>query len=136
MNMKDNSSDMLVSDSIVDELESIDAVIFDCDGVLIDITESYDTAINKTVSYILDDILQIQTENIVTPEILYGFKSKGGFNDEVAVCYAVILTSYAAKKSGKEFTEIVKDVIDNSNEKGILSIDEYLTGLDLSLIHI
>ena len=34
MNMKDNSSDMLVSDSIVDELENIDAVVFDCDGVL------------------------------------------------------------------------------------------------------
>ena len=48
MNMKDNSSDMLVSDSIVNELESVDAVIFDCDGVLVDITESYDTA---TVSY-------------------------------------------------------------------------------------
>ena len=36
MNMKDNSSDMLVSDSIVDELESVDAVIFDCDGVIFD----------------------------------------------------------------------------------------------------
>ena len=72
MNMKDNSSNMLVSESIVRELDSIDAVIFDCDGVLVDITESYDTAINKTVSYILDDILQIQAEDIVTPEILYG----------------------------------------------------------------
>ena len=92
MNMKDNSSNMLVSDSVVDELASIDALIFDCDGVLVDITQSYDTAINKTVSYILDDILQIQAENIVTPDILYGFKSKGGFNDEVAVCYAVVLT--------------------------------------------
>ena len=40
MSMKDNSSNMLVSESIVDELESIDAVIFDCDGVLVDITES------------------------------------------------------------------------------------------------
>ena len=85
MNMKDNSSNILVSESIVDELENIDAVVFDCDGVLVDITESYDTAINKTVSYILNDILQIQAEDIVTPEILYGFKSKGGFNDEVAV---------------------------------------------------
>ena len=75
MNMKDNSSNMLVSDSVVDELASIDALIFDCDGVLVDITQSYDTAINKTISYILDDILQIQAENIVTQDILYGFKS-------------------------------------------------------------
>ena len=136
MNMKDNSSDMLVSDSIVDELESIDAVIFDCDGVLVDITESYDTAINKTVSYILDDILQIQAENIVTPEILYGFKSKGGFNDEVAVCYAAILTSYAAKELEKPFTEIIKSVIDNSNETGILSVDKYLTSINVEITSI
>ena len=133
MNMKDNSSNMLVSESIVDELESIDAVIFDCDGVLVDITESYDTAINKTVSYILDDILQIQAENIVTPEILYGFKSKGGFNDEVAVCYAVVLTSYVAKKLDKQFDEVVKDVIANSNESGILSVDEYLISRDIEI---
>ena len=48
MSMKDNSSNMLVSESIVDELESIDAVIFDCDGVLVDITESYDTCLLYT----------------------------------------------------------------------------------------
>ena len=136
MNMKDNSGNMLVSDSIVDDLESVDALIFDCDGVLVDITESYDTAINKTVSYILKDILEIQTENIVTPEILYGFKSKGGFNDEVAVCYAVVLTSYAAKKLDNQFGQVIKDVIDNSDERGILSVDEYLTsiGIEISAI--
>ena len=133
MSMKDNSSNMLVSDSIVDELEDLDAVIFDCDGVLVDITESYDTAINITVSYILNDILQIQSENIVTPEILYGFKSTGGFNDEVAVCYAVVLTSYAAKKLDKQFTELVKDVINNADERGILSVDEYLTSINVEI---
>ena len=91
MTMKDNSSNMLVSDSVVNDVKDVDAIIFDCDGVLVDITESYDTAINKTVSYILNDVLDVQADNIVTPEILYGFKSKGGFNDEVAVCYACLL---------------------------------------------
>ena len=48
MTMKDNSSSILVSDSVVNDIKNIDAIIFDCDGVLVDITESYDTAINKT----------------------------------------------------------------------------------------
>ena len=87
MNMKDNSSNMLVSESIVDELESIDAVIFDCDGVLVDITESYDTAINKTVSYILDDILQIQAENI--DDILLDFSRA-----KIPHCIANVLSGY------------------------------------------
>ena len=136
MTMKDNSSNMLVSDSVVNDVKDVDAIIFDCDGVLVDITESYDTAINKTVSYILNDVLDIQADNIVTPEILYGFKSKGGFNDEVAVCYAAILTSHAAKELGKSFTEIIKDVIDNSNETGILSVDKYLTSINVEITSI
>jgi len=136
MNMKNNSSNMLVSDSVVDDVKNADAIIFDCDGVLVDITESYDTAINKTVSYILNDILDVQVDNIVTSDILYGFKSKGGFNDEVAVCYAVILTSYAAKELEKPFTEIIKDVIDNSDETGILSVDKYLTSINLEITSI
>ena len=109
MTMNDNSSNMLVSDLIINDAKDIDAIIFDCDGVLVDITESYDTAINETVSYILKDILGIQADTIVTPEILYGFKSKGGFNDEVAVCYAVILSSFAAnKKIVDVFSKIIQ----------------------------
>ena len=136
MTMKDNSSNMLVSDSVVDDVKDVDAIIFDCDGVLVDITESYDTAINKTVSYILNDILDVQVDNIVTSDILYGFKSKGGFNDEVAVCYAVILTSYAAKESEKPFTEIIKDVIENSDERGILSVDNFLQSINVDITSI
>ena len=34
-------------------LNDVDAVIFDCDGVLIDVTESYDEAIIKTTDFIL-----------------------------------------------------------------------------------
>tara|TARA_B100001750_G_scaffold18123_1_gene12419 strand:- start:2977 stop:3954 length:978 start_codon:yes stop_codon:yes gene_type:complete len=133
MNMKDNSSNMLVSDSVVDDVKDIDAIIFDCDGVLVDITESYDTAINKTVSYILNDVLDVKAENIVTPEILYGFKSKGGFNDEVAVCYAVIFTSFAARELKKPFTELIKDVIENSDERGVLSVDDFLQSIDVKI---
>jgi len=136
MTIKDNSSNMLVSDSVVDDIKNADAIIFDCDGVLVDITESYDTAINKTVSYILNDILDVQADNIVTPDILYGFKSKGGFNDEVAVCYAVILTSFAAKELGKSFTEIIKDVIYNSDETGILSVDNFLESINVKITSI
>ena len=124
---------MLVSDSVVDDVKDIDAIIFDCDGVLVDITESYDTAINKTVSYILNDVLDVKAENIVTPEILYGFKSKGGFNDEVAVCYAVIFTSFAARELKKPFTELIKDVIENSDERGVLSVDDFLQSIDVKI---
>ena len=52
MTKKDNSSSILVSDSVVNDIKNIDAIIFDCDGVLVDITESYDTAINLSLIHI------------------------------------------------------------------------------------
>jgi len=36
-------------------LPNIDSIIFDCDGVLIDITKSYDETIIKTVQYVLEN---------------------------------------------------------------------------------
>ena len=30
--------------------DEFDSIIFDCDGVLIDVTKSYDTTINETIS--------------------------------------------------------------------------------------
>jgi len=49
-----------------------DSIIFDCDGVLIDVTESYDTTINKTISYAVKEMSDITVENPLTNEILLG----------------------------------------------------------------
>ena len=73
-----------------------DSIIFDCDGVLIDVTESYDTTINKTISYAVKEMSDITVENPLTNEILLGFKSTGGFNDEVDIAYVSILCYIAA----------------------------------------
>ena len=66
-----------------ESLPSIDSIIFDCDGVLIDITESYDLAIQKTTDYILKKFANISNPITITSEIIDGFKATGGFNDEV-----------------------------------------------------
>ena len=38
-------------------INNIDTIIFDCDGVLIDTKKSYDKCIELTISYILKNIL-------------------------------------------------------------------------------
>ena len=42
--------------------DEFDSIIFDCDGVLIDVTKSYDTTINETISYVLKEIADITVE--------------------------------------------------------------------------
>ena len=114
-----------ISDEITQNIQKFDSIIFDCDGVLVDIRNSYDNAINKTISAIMKDIYDEDVSNIITSKILYGLKSTGGFNDEVAVVYAGVVTLVASKKLNTTFDDLIKLVIENSNESGINSINEY-----------
>ena len=118
-----------IDDSISDDLISADGIIFDCDGVLIDITKSYDLTIDKTVKYVLENFSQM-TDNIkIDSKIIDGFKSSGGFNDEVDLTYASILSLVAAKKLNKSQHESIFDVISNANSSGISSVEKYLEKL-------
>ena len=67
------------------KVDEFDSIIFDCDGVLIDVTTSYDTTINKTISYVLKEIADITADTPLTNEMLLKFKSTGGFNDEYQI---------------------------------------------------
>jgi len=118
-----------VDDSKIDALNEIDAIIFDCDGVLIDITKSYDLAIIKTTQYILKNFAKIDDAIDVDFKIIDGFKSTGGFNDEVDLTYAAIISLVAAKKLEKDQTDFVFDVIKNADSSGIISVEKYLENL-------
>lgn len=118
-----------VDDSKIDALNEIDAVIFDCDGVLIDITKSYDLAIIKTTQYILKNFAKIDDAIDVDFKIIDGFKSTGGFNDEVDLTYAAIISLVAAKKLEKDQTDFIFDVIKNADSSGIISVEKYLENL-------
>lgn len=118
-----------IDDSISDDLLSIDGIIFDCDGVLIDITKSYDLTINKTVKYVLENFSQITNCIEIDSKIIDGFKSSGGFNDEVDLTYAAILSLIAAKKLNKSQHEFIFEVISNADSSGILSVEKYLEKL-------
>jgi phosphoglycolate phosphatase-like HAD superfamily hydrolase len=106
--------------------DEFDSIIFDCDGVLIDVNKSYDTTINKTISYVLKEIANITVDTPLTNEMLLKFKSTGGFNDEIDITYAVILCFIAAEKLNKNPTELIFDVINNADDSGIAYIENFL----------
>jgi len=135
MTLTKKSEGIYIDDSCIDALDSIDTIIFDCDGVLIDITKSYDLAIIKTTQYVLENYSKINNSINVDFKIIDGFKSTGGFNDEVDLTYAAILSLTAAKKLDKDPTEFIFDVIKNSDSSGIVSVEKYLESqIDISEI--
>ena len=116
----------------VARLEKLDAVIFDCDGVLIDVSNSYDLAIKRTVDFVARAFASINGAE-VTPEMIDGLKRTGGFNDEVDVTYALVLAAVAAKEKGKGFAEMAREVAQNADKSGIASVEQYLVSQGCNL---
>jgi HAD superfamily hydrolase (TIGR01549 family) len=116
--------------------DEFDSIIFDCDGVLIDVTESYDTTINRTISYVLKEIADITVDTPLTNEMLLRFKSTGGFNDEIDITYAGILCFIAAKKLNKDPTKLILDVINNADDSGITYIENFLNKIDVDISNV
>ena len=129
MTLKKQSVGIFVDDIDEDTFRQMDSIVFDCDGVLIDITKSYDLTIIKTTRYVLETFAGITDSIDVDFKIIDGFKSTGGFNDEVDLTYAVILSIVAAKKLEKNQAEFIFDVIKNIDSTGISSVEEYIKQL-------
>jgi len=129
MTLTKRSDGIYVDDSYIDIIKNSDAIIFDCDGVLIDITQSYDLAIIKTTRYVLENLGKINDAIDVDFKIIDGFKSTGGFNDEVDLTYAAIISLVAAKKLQKDQTDFIINVIKNADSTGIVSVEKYLNDI-------
>jgi len=129
MTLTKKSDGIYIDDSYIDVINRVDSIIFDCDGVLIDITKSYDLAIIKTTRYVLENLAKINDSIDVDFKMIDGFKSTGGFNDEVDLTYAAIISLAAAKKLEKDQTDFIYDVISHADVRGIVSVEKYLESL-------
>lgn len=133
MTLTQKSKGIYVDDSF--DPTKFDSIIFDCDGVLVDITNSYDQTIVKTTKYVLETLAKINDSIPIDFKIIDGFKSTGGFNDEVDLTYAAILSIVAAKKLKKDQTEFIFLVMKNSDSTGIKSVETFIKDqIDISEI--
>jgi HAD superfamily phosphatase len=71
----------------------MDILIFDMDGVLIDVSESYRKTIQKTIQFYLETCLGFERKrgDWVTHEEISLFKSAGGFNNDWDLTSAILL---------------------------------------------
>ncbi|MEM3437365.1 MAG: hypothetical protein QXP55_02360 [Nitrososphaerales archaeon] len=105
------NDDAFVKKDSIEKLAKVDAVIFDCDGVLIDVRKSYFMAIKETVNYISNRLIGLRIEEKLLDNLIYRLKKGGKFNNDWAVSYAIsliILTTIP-----KEAREELKRTIDS-----------------------
>ncbi|MEM2110303.1 MAG: hypothetical protein QXX08_00280 [Candidatus Bathyarchaeia archaeon] len=76
----------------LNQLKEVDAIVFDCDGVLVDIKDSYNKAISKTVTYIIEGLTECSVpDNLISEEILFLFRKSGGFNNDWDIVYGILM---------------------------------------------
>jgi len=83
---------IILNKNILDRLSQIDTLVFDIDGVLIDVRESFRKAICQTVQFYYQEILNFQgSQSLIDPEEVKFFKMAGGFNNDWDLTSAVVL---------------------------------------------
>jgi len=83
-------------------LGKVDAVAFDCDGVLIDARRSYDATIRVVVETMVEETSGIRLRLAsVTPRLISMVRRTGGFNSDWDTSYALTLFSLVALEQRK-----------------------------------
>ncbi len=74
------------------QLKRVDAVIFDCDGVLVDVRDSYNKAISKASAYIFESLTGYAfSERLISDEVIFLFRRSGGFNNDWDTVYGILM---------------------------------------------
>lgn len=122
----------MVDHKQIELLNSVDCALFDIDGVLVDVRDSYSLAIKMTIEFITKLVIGTSFSRKLVPDtLLLKFKQTGGFNNEVDICYAIILAlmSRPIKESPLDKRHFLFTVAENADETGIISVEEYLSEL-------
>ena len=106
-----------------------EAIIFDIDGVLVDVKRSYNGAIIKTVQVILDELYSIKIyKEYPFEEMISKLRNTGGFNNDIDTTYAIILIllyGILIKKMDTSKTiQMFGDMIKRLDEKGKESLEK------------
>lgn len=108
----------------------IDYIIFDIDGVLIDVKKSYNEAIKNTVQFVVRNLIKKDLKDLITDQVILKFRKTGGFNNDTDTSYAIILAllSYQDLQNAN-LEKFLIDVAEHADETGIDSVEKYIKKL-------
>jgi HAD superfamily phosphatase len=104
-------SELFIRQDLFKSLPQIDAILFDIDGVLLDVSLSFRAAIVETTQHYAKNTLHLEdTGKLILPEEVELFKFAGGFNDDwdlTNAAVALVIAKWA--QTGATDTQTIRD---------------------------
>lgn len=102
-------SDLVIRQSVLERLQEVDALLFDIDGVLLDVSKSFRLVACDTVQRFLEEHCHWQPNGpLLLPDDILLFKQAGGFNNDWDLTQAAAL--YFLKKSQSTGTQDAEEL--------------------------
>ena len=94
-----------------------------------DTRRSYNSAIKKTVEFILEYFTRNSNlKGLVTEEVILKLRRTGGFNNDTDTSYAITLAVLANRqKTATQARKFLSSVAKNADETGIISVEKFLS---------
>ncbi len=118
-------------------LGRVDAVVFDCDGVLIDARDSYDKTIRVVVERMVNELTGYKLRIArIAPKLISTVRKTGGFNSDWDMTYALTLFAFVAFEKGKRYdangnpSQTLESIVEKfgsaRREAGRAAVDSFL----------
>ena len=118
-----DKKELLIQENFINILMELDSLIFDCDGVLLNTSKSFDQAIKYTIDYLFLNIFELQkpTKPFVTNEDIITLRNTGGLGNDWDLSFIIILYYFSTillkfQNSSKN-KELIIQTIENLKTK-------------------
>lgn len=109
-----------------------DSIVFDVDGVLLDVTKSYLYAIKQTAQYLIN-YLDPSCHNIIkflTDDLIFRFRRSGRFNNDIDTTYAILASILCKSDDGTDLGKYLSHIADKKTFEGLRSVETYLFSIN------
>ena len=100
----------------IEKIANVKSIIFDCDGVLVDASKSYNKAISETVAYLLSKLLGEKFKaSAITEDVIFALRKTGGFNNDWNATYAI--TMFVMSKVPEQLFDVYSKIFEKVNRQ-------------------
>jgi HAD superfamily phosphatase len=90
-------------------LTEVDVIVFDCDGVLLDVRESYGKAVAWVTSFLVEAFTGVKLpESLFDERLSFAYKRTGGMNNDWDLTYALVMKVLASSPDASEIDELAR----------------------------